>query len=215
VNVRVEDDPAGVVAQMLREAAGGQVVLTGGSSPQRAYELAADADWSGTTVWFSDERRVPFDDERSNWLMAEQALFARTEHRPDVHRMEDAASYEKDLRGHLGETPRFDFVLLGLGPDSHVASLFPGKPEVDVTDRWVVDVPEAGLEPFVPRTSLTMPLLNAGAHVVFLITGENKVDAVRRAFAEDDPSAPGAHVRPDSGELTLVLDAAAAKGLDR
>ena len=213
MNVRVEDDPAAVVAGMLRDSLGGHVVLTGGSSPKRAYELVADADWGLTTVWFSDERKVPFDDERSNWLMAENALFSRTASRPDVHRMEDADAYAEDLRGHLGELPRFDFVLLGLGPDSHVASLFPGKPEVDVTDRWVVDVPEAGLDPFVPRISLTLPILNAAAKVVFLITGENKADAVRRAFADADPDAPGARVRPESGELTLVLDAAAAEGL--
>jgi 6-phosphogluconolactonase len=150
--------------------------------------------------------------------MAERALLAKLDPRPEVLRMQGelghergADAYEALVRDRLGDEPRWDLLLLGLGPDSHCASLFPGKPEVEVADRLVVGVPEAGMEPQVPRISLTLPAINAARHVVFLVTGESKRDAVRRAFGEDpDMSSPAAHVRPHDGELTVYLDPAAA-----
>jgi 6-phosphogluconolactonase len=220
MRIEVLDDPAAAVADLLAgaAAAGGNVVLTGGSSPKHAYELAAEADWSGATVWYGDERCVPPDHEWSNHAMAEAALLSRLEPRPDVMRMSGelghargADAYEALVRDRLGDEPRWDLLLLGLGPDAHTASLFPGKPEVGVTDRLVVGVPEAGMDPQVPRISLTLPAINAARHVVFLIAGESKRDAVRRAFGDDpDPTSPAAHVRPADGELTVYLDPAAA-----
>jgi 6-phosphogluconolactonase len=218
--LQVLEDPAAEVARLLRETAraGGHVVLTGGSSPKRAYELAAEAgdDWSGATVWFGDERCVAPDHPDSNFAMADAALLSRLQSGPTVHRIEGERGYEEGARGYeelvrgaLGDQPAFDLLLLGLGPDSHCASLFPGRPEKDVTDRLVVGVPEAGLEPWVPRVSLTVPGLIAARHVVFLVTGESKRDAVRRAFVEEDPASPAARVRPVAGELTVLLDAAA------
>lgn len=218
--LRVLEDPAAEVARLLTEAAlgGGHVVLTGGSSPRRAYELAAatGGDWSGATVWFGDERCVAPDDEDSNYGMARAALLSRLQSPPTVHRIEgergweDAPrGYEELVRGELGDEPRFDLLLLGLGPDSHCASLFPDRPEKDVTDRLVVGVPEAGLEPWVPRVSLTVPALVSARRVVFLVTGESKRDAVRRAFVDEDPASPSARVRPRDGELTVLLDPAA------
>jgi 6-phosphogluconolactonase len=218
--LRVLDDPAAEVARLLGEAAaaGGHVVLTGGSSPRRAYELAAAAgtDWSGATVWFGDERCVPPDHPDSNYGMAHAALLSRLDPEPLVHRMRgedghEAAAREYDgvLRAELGDAPRFDLLLLGLGPDSHCASLFPNRPEKDVDDRLVVGVPEAGLEPWVPRVSLTIPALNAARRVVYLVTGESKRDAVRRAFVDEDPASPSARVRPPDGELLVLLDPAA------
>ena len=210
MRIEILDDPADAVAELLA-AATGHVVLTGGSSPRRAYELAARADWSGTTIWFSDERCVPPDHEWSNYRMADEALLSKLYPRPEVLRMEDADAYEAEVRVRLGDDPRWDLMLLGLGPDSHTASLFPGKPEVDVTDRLVTGVPEAGMEPYVPRISLTLPAINAARHVVFLVTGESKREAVRRAFGDEaDPASPAAHVRPRSGRLTVYLDPAAA-----
>jgi 6-phosphogluconolactonase len=210
MRIEVLDDPAAAVADLL-VATAGHVVLTGGSSPRRAYELAASGDWSGKTVWFGDERCVPPDHEWSNYRMAEEAMLSRLDPRPEVLRMEDADSYEALVRDRLGDEPRWDLLLLGLGPDSHTASLFPGRPEVDVTDRLVVDVPEAGMEPQVPRVTLTLPAINAARRVVFLVTGESKREAVRRAFGDPaDPASPAAHVRPASGDLTVYLDRAAA-----
>jgi 6-phosphogluconolactonase len=210
-NIEVLDDPAEAVADLLVQASG-DIVLTGGSSPQKAYELAAArrADWSGVTVWFTDERAVPPDHELSNFAMADKALFSRLDTPPRVQRMkgelgadEGAAAYAAEL----GDDPRFTLMLLGLGPDAHIASLFPGKGEKRVTDRLVVGVPEAGMEPYVPRISLTLPAINRADLAVFLVTGANKQEAVQRAFGDEpDPESPAAHVRP----VTVYLDAAAA-----
>ena len=218
--LRVLDDPAVEVADLLCAAAeaGGNVVLTGGSSPARAYEMAAarGADWSAATVWFGDERCVSPGDERSNFRMADATLLSKVSP-GEVFRMEgelgpDAGAdrYETLVRERLGAEPHWELVLLGLGPDSHCASLFPGRPEKDETARLVVGVPEAGLEPFVPRISLTIPALNAARRVVFLVTGESKREAVRRAFVDEDPCSPAARVRPADGELLVLLDPAAA-----
>jgi 6-phosphogluconolactonase len=220
-DLRVVDDPASELAGMLCEvaAAGGHIVLTGGSSPAKAYGLAAErgTDWSGATLWFGDERCVPPDHEWSNYSMAEATLLSRIAARPTVHRMEGelgpeagAGAYEAEIRESLGAEPRWDLLLLGLGPDAHTASLFPSKPEKDETSRLVVGVPEAGMEPQVARISLTVPALNAARHVVFLVTGESKREAVRRAFVDEDPESPASRVRPPAGELTVLLDPAAA-----
>jgi 6-phosphogluconolactonase len=210
-NIEVLDDPAEAVADLLVQASG-DIVLTGGSSPQKAYELAAArrADWSDVTVWFTDERAVPPDHEFSNFAMADKALFSRLDKPPRVQRMkgelgpdEGAAAYAAEL----GDDPRFALMLLGLGPDAHIASLFPSKGEKHVTDRLVVGVPEAGMEPYVPRISLTLPAINRADQAVFLVTGANKQEAVQRAFGDEpDPESPAAHVRP----VTVYLDAAAA-----
>jgi 6-phosphogluconolactonase len=227
MDIRVEENPAAVVAEMLVEAGGrgSQLVLTGGSTPKLAYEMAsrADVDWSGSTVWFSDERCVPPEHGLSNFRMANDAFFGRINRgqRPAVMRMEGevgpdagAAGYEALVREHLGPSPRWDLMLLGLGPDAHCASLFPGKPEVEERSRLVTGVELAGMEPQVPRISLTLPAINGARRVVFLVTGKDKAKAVVRAFGDpSDPSSPAAHVRPTAGELTLILDEAAAKEL--
>jgi 6-phosphogluconolactonase len=226
MDIRVEENPAATVAEMLVEAAtaGGQLVLTGGSTPKLAYETAArtGADWSRASVWFSDERCVPPESGLSNFRMTNEALLGRMDKslRPTVYRMEGelgpdagAAAYEALVREHLGAEPRWDLVLLGLGPDSHCASLFPGKPEVDERRRLVVGVELAGMEPQVPRISLTLPALNGARRIVFLVTGKDKAQAVKRAFEHSDPDSPAAHVRPSAGELLVLLDPAAAKEL--
>jgi 6-phosphogluconolactonase len=225
--IEVLENPAERVAEMLGEvaAAGGHIVLTGGSTPKLAYEMAARAgvDWSGATVWFSDERCVPPENGLSNFRMANDALLGRLDRsmRPDVVRMEGelgpeagAASYEAAVRERLGNDPRWDLMVLGLGPDSHVASLFPGKPEVAERGRLVVGVELAGWEPQVPRISLTLPALNAARRTVFLVTGKDKAKAVVRAFGDPpDPASPAGHVRPRAGELLVLCDAAAATEL--
>jgi len=210
-NIEVLDDPAEAVAGLLVQARG-DIVLTGGSSPQTAYERAAArrADWSDVTVWFTDERAVPPDHELSNFAMADTALFSRVQTPPRVMRMKGELGAEKGAAAYaaeLGDEPRFTLMLLGLGPDAHIASLFPGKGEKHVTDRLVVAVPEAGMEPYVPRISLTLPAINRAERAVFLVTGASKQEAVRRAFGDEpDPESPGAHVRP----ATVYLDPAAA-----
>jgi 6-phosphogluconolactonase len=223
----VEENPAAVVADMLAEAAdrGSHIVLTGGSTPKLAYETASrsGANWNGSTVWFSDERCVPPESGLSNFRMATDALLGRItrDQRPTVMRMEGeagpeagSASYEALVREHLGGEPRWDLLLLGLGPDSHCASLFPGKPEVEERSRLVVGVELAGMEPQVPRISLTLPALRTARQTVFLVTGADKAKAVARAFGDSpDSTSPSAHVRPIAGELLVLLDPPAAKEL--
>src|SRR5699024_8770807 len=112
------------------------------------------------------------------------------------------------------QMPRLDLMLLGLGSDAHVASLFPNHDTLRVNDRVAVGEEEAGLEPFVPRVSLTLPVLSSGRHIVFLVTGEGKAEAVEKAFGrEPSPDAPASLVRPRDGRMTLLLDAAAASRL--
>jgi 6-phosphogluconolactonase len=225
MEVRVLDDPAHACAEMLCDAASASshIVLTGGSTPAVAYQQAAGmgADWSGTALWFSDERCVPPEDELSNYRLAKESLLDRLDGElPEVHRIPaergphvGADDYEVEIRERLGQQmPQFDFILLGLGPDAHVASMFPGHATLEVTDRPVVGEEQAGLKPFVPRVTLTLPVLCGGQHIVFLVTGADKADAVDRAFGDHQSGteAPGSLVRPRGGRMTVLLDAAAA-----
>jgi 6-phosphogluconolactonase len=213
-----EAEAARVVAERLAEQAraGSSVVLTGGSTPKRAYEIAArlEPDWSAVTLWWGDERCVPPDDENSNFGMAKEALLDRLEAEPgEVHRIRGelgrdagAADYALELE-HVGT---FDLVLLGLGPDGHIASLFPDFPTLDVTDHDAVGSP-AGHEPFVDRISLTLPRLANTRELLFLVTGEDKADAVARSFGgEPSPDTPGSLVRAAHGPTRAVLDRASA-----
>jgi 6-phosphogluconolactonase len=221
MDIQVLEDPARACADILVEAAaaGAHIALTGGSSPGAAYEIAAGADWSRAKLWWGDDRCVEPGDERSNYRLAKETLLDRLGHEPaEVHRIKGelgpdagADDYEQQLRA----VDRLDLVLLGLGPDAHVASLFPGHDTLQVRDRRVVGEPEAGLEPFVPRVTLTLPALCDGRHIVFLVTGESKAEAVEKAFGgESSLDAPGSLVRPVDGRMTVLLDAAAASRLD-
>jgi len=223
--VRISDQLVEDAAQLLAEAAerGGRLVLTGGSTPKATYERLAQmgADWSGAEVWFSDERCVAPDHEQSNFKMANDALLSKIAP-AEVHRMqgelgpEDGAiEYDKELSAVLGPgvVPEFDLILLGLGPDAHCASLFPNNPELGIRDANVAGVEQPGMAPLVPRITLTLPVLNAGRQVVFLVSGEEKAEAVARAFkGTPGPDAPSSLLEP-RGEYVLLCDAAAAKHL--
>jgi 6-phosphogluconolactonase len=219
IELIVDENPASVVADMLAAKAreGGHVVLTGGSTPADAYELAAarEPDWSRTEVWWGDERCVPPDDDRSNYGMAKRTLLDNLAEQPAaVHRMRGELGREagaEDYDRELGELARFDLVLLGLGPDGHVASLYPDQPTLDETERRVLGA-EAHLEPYVDRITLTLPMLRAAHVIVFLVAGADKADACARAFAgEPSRSTPGSLVRAISGPTAAVLDPAAAR----
>ena len=221
LEIVVADDAEGaarIVAERLADAAraGGNIVLTGGTTPKRAYELtpALEPDWSRVELWWGDERCAPAEDAKSNYNLARVALIDRVSRAPAaVHRMrgelgrdEGARAYEEEL----GNLQRFDLVLIGLGPDGHVASLYPDQPTLDVTDRRVIGA-EAKLEPFIDRVTLTLPMLRAADEVVFLVSGADKAEAAQRAFAgEPSRSTPGSLVRAVDGKTVAVLDAAAA-----
>ncbi len=222
VELVVEDDAeaaARTVAQRLAEAAraGGHVVLTGGTTPRRAYELAAgiESDWSRVEVWFGDERCSHPEDPESNYGMARHALLDHVELGP-VHRMRGELGREagaEQYEQELGGLERFDLLLLGLGPDGHVASLFPEQPTLAEAKRRVIGA-EAKLAPWIDRITLTLPMLRATRQLLFLVAGEEKADAVRRAFAAAPSRAtPASLVRAAHGPTTVVLDRAAAAQL--
>jgi 6-phosphogluconolactonase len=212
----VSDDPAAEAAALLAEA-GGHVCITGGSTPRKAYERVASErpDWSGVDVWFTDERCVPPDHEHSNFRMANEALLSRIGG-ATVHRMKGelgpeagAAEYEREVE-EAGR-PAFELILLGLGPDVHTCSLFPGDDALAERERPVVGVETPGMAPLVPRITLTLPVVNASRQIVFLVTGEDKADAVAVAFSgRPDPRAPASLV---DGNVTVLLDEAAARRL--
>jgi 6-phosphogluconolactonase len=219
----VLEDPAAAAADRLAAAvnAGGSVALAGGSAPRPAYErlAAMDVDWSACSLWFGDERCVATDDPRSNFRLARESLLDRVSTEVTVRRIpaergpdEGADAYERELRRAFGnDLPRFDLVLLGIGPDAHCASLFPHGPALEERSRLAVGVPEPGLEPWVPRVTLTLPVLNNAREVIFLATGQEKAAAVARAFdGQPGPDAPSSLVSPTSGSLTVLLDPAAA-----
>jgi 6-phosphogluconolactonase len=226
VELRVVDDPAGEAAEWLVRVAeaGGQIALSGGTTPQAAYERAAalGGDWSRAVLWFGDERCVPPDHEHSNYRMAREALLRHLDPAPEVHRMQGelgpragADAYERQLRVAAGGgVPQLDLALMGLGPDAHTASLFPDQPALQERRRLCVGVGEAGLAPYVARVTMTLPLFNAAREVVFLVAGADKAEAMARAFAgPPTPAAPASLVRPGSGRLVVLSDAAAAARL--
>ena len=217
VELRVSDDPARACAELLA-AASGHIVLTGGTTPGRAYELAAELrdDWSGVELWWGDDRCVPPEHEWSNYGLARRTLLERVRTQPSVvHRIQGelgaapaADLYDEELRGVVP-----DVTLLGLGPDGHVASLYPHAPGLAERERRAIAA-EARLEPYVERVTMTIPVLESAALVVFLLEGEAKAAAAARAFgAPASEAIPGSLVRSRHGETIVLLDPPAARDL--
>jgi 6-phosphogluconolactonase len=214
VEIRVVDDPTREAAALLVEhaSAGGHIALSGGSTPGGAYELAGQLrpDWSRAHVWFSDERVVPPGDDRSNYRLVRTTLLDALSRPPEVHRIrgeraaeEAAALYDEELEGVT-----LDLALNGIGSDGHTASLFPAAPALDERELRAVAA-EAGLEPYVPRVTLTPRVFAETKVLVYLVTGEAKAGVVKAAFADaPSPATPASGIR---GRTTIaILDAAAA-----
>ena len=170
---QVSDDPAGAAATLLKEASG-HLCITGGSTPKVAYERVATerSDWSGVDFWFTDERCVAPDHEHSNFRMADRALLHVAEG-ATVHRMkgelgptEGAAEQEREYEA--AGRPDFDLILLGIGPDAHTCSLFPGDAALGERERAVVGVDTPGMAPLVSRITFTLPVVNASGHRVLV-----------------------------------------------
>lgn len=218
--LHVSDDPAAAVGELLAEQArtGGSIVLTGGSTPGEAYRRAAalEPDWSKVDLWWGDERCVPPEDERSNYRLAKETLLDRISEQPAaVHRIRGELE-PSDAAGELDkklEGVTLDLLLLGLGPDGHVASLFPGSPQLGIEDRRATSGP-AGLEPWVDRVTLTMPELRSASRIVFLVAGEGKAEAVAKAFGgEITPDVPASLVLLANSPVEVFLDRPAASKL--
>jgi 6-phosphogluconolactonase len=207
----------------------GHVVLTGGSTPKAAYAELVTAvrnvglDLSETTYWLGDERCVDPDDDRANSKMIQESLldpladvtvptFKRI--KAELGPAEGADDYEREL--NEAGPPKFDLLLLGVGPDGHTASLFPDQPAVSDRSRLVVGVEMSGLEPFVPRVTFTFTAFAKARRVVMLVSGESKAEAVAAAFgpnARPDPHVPASFLAKEVPELLVLLDPAAAARL--
>jgi 6-phosphogluconolactonase len=203
------------------------VALAGGSTPQRAFELLASErfsqqlDWSRAHIFFGDERTVPPDDAESNYRMANEALLSRVGlPAQNIHRINgvgDAVSnallYEDELRTFFNDDawPRFDLVLLGMGDDGHTASLFPGTKALAEQAAWVA---ANWVEKFASyRITLTVPAINRAAHILFLVTGENKAARLKDVLQGERASEarlPAQMIRPLDGSLEWFIDRAAA-----
>ncbi len=211
--LRVFDDLDGLVDAAVRlflEERPRTIALSGGSTPKPVYEQLAGQDypWAEVEVFFGDERCVPPDHPDSNFGMANEALLSKVTTR--VHAMYDCDPdlYEADLRSVFGEgVPSFDLMFMGIGDDGHTASLFPGKPALDVRDRFVTYVPEPGMPPPHPRLTLTFPVLDAAKLSLFLVSGEPKRERLHQLMAGNE-SIPSARVH--SQRVVILADRAAA-----
>jgi 6-phosphogluconolactonase len=201
--------------------------LAGGSTPRPVYaQLAREAslDWAKIHIFWGDERCVPPDHAASNYRMARAALL---DHVPlpeaNIHRIpgerqpeEAALAYERELRAFfVGDWPRCDLLLLGMGDDGHTASLFPGTAALTVQNRWVVENYVEKLDAW--RITLTVPAINAAANVIFLVTGADKAEALH-AVREGSPlpeQYPSQLVQPGQGSVVWLVDEAAAARLSR
>jgi 6-phosphogluconolactonase len=206
------------------------MLLAGGETPRRTYELLAEeplrdrVPWEGLHLFWGDERSVPPDDPRSNARMVHRALLDRVPvPAGQVHPIpcdrdprQAADEYEELLRRFFaGVAPRFDLVLLGLGDDGHTASLFPDSPVLEERQRWASAARRTGEE--IGRVTLTPPLINQAELVVFLVAGDDKATVLREVL-EDHPdprSRPARMIMPEQGELRWLVDKAAARLLRR
>ena len=201
------------------------LVLSGGSTPRPLYHLLASRfretiSWAHVHMFWGDERYVPAGDAHSNFRMAKEALLdhvpcpAANIHPMPTHLSDPQAAardYEATLKSYFaGQPPVFDLLLLGLGPEGHTASLFPGSPALEEATRWVLAV-TAPADPPV-RLTLTFPVLNRAANVYFLVTGSNKARALHHVLTgtADPHRFPAAGVRPASGTLIWWVDRDAA-----
>jgi 6-phosphogluconolactonase len=225
---------AGLFVQQARQAVQDHgwfsVVLSGGNTPRRTYELLAQppfrdrVPWPYLHIFWGDERCVPVDDPRSNSRMAHEALLdhvsipaqqihpiacAQTPH-------EVAEQYEALLQDFFaGQPPRFDLIFLGLGENGHTASLFPGTPVLAEPERWVAEVYVAEQEMY--RVTLTVPIINQAAVVAFLVAGVGKAQILKEVLEtpREAPQWPAQLIQPQDGVLQWLIDRQASSLLAR
>ena len=202
------------------------ICLTGGSSPKKLYQLLGSDAWRGKIPWervhwfIGDERFVSESDPLNNMAMARAAFLDGNAPAGHIHPIPTttgnpdagAQAYARELQAYYGadqldpSRPLFDMVLMGVGPDGHTASLFPGFPEIEETERWVVGVPRANVAPFVPRVSLTLPVLASCYEMLFEIAGHDKQAILTRLL--NGETLPALRAR-SNGETVWLVDEAA------
>ena len=205
------------------------LALSGGSTPKKLYGLLAtepyrsQIDWEKVQIFWSDERCVPPDDTESNYHLAQEVMLSKLPLSPNqIHRMpadeadRNAASekYSQEMQNVFGEVlPHFDLIQLGMGPEGHTASLFPHQPSLHEKQRQVI--PVIVPKPPPPRLTFTPLILNAARHILFLVTGTEKADAVQAVLQGDyqPDEYPAQIVQPPQGEVTWMLDNPAAAKL--
>jgi len=218
-----------VIARISENAGRVAICLTGGSSPKKLYQLLATDAWRDKIPWrrvhwfIGDERFVPADDPLNNMAVARTSFLDRYAPATNIHPIptstadpadpdRSAALYEGELKSFYGTEaldparPLFDLVLMGIGPDGHTASLFPDYPALDETSRWVVGVPSANVEPFVPRVTLTLPALASCREMLFGVAGSEKRAILTRVLAGENLPASRAQ---STGETVFLVDQAA------
>jgi 6-phosphogluconolactonase len=201
------------------------LVLSGGETPRRTYELLAEdrfkseIPWGRIHMFWGDERCVPLNDPRKNERMARESLLNRVPIPPNhIHPIscegspeQAAREYESFLRSHFREhVPRFDAVLLGLGSDGHTASLFPRSKALREDKRWVTE--SKSPQDHLDRVTLTTNIINRASKVIFLVSGRDKAEILRKVISRDlvgDPL-PARLIRPSSGQLIWLVDKKAA-----
>jgi 6-phosphogluconolactonase len=202
------------------------ICLTGGSSPKQLYQLLATEAYRSRIPWqrvhwfIGDERFVPAGDPLNNMGMARTIFLDQCAPAANIHPIptatadpadpdSGAALYERELQSFYGADtlddarPLFDLVLMGVGPDGHTASLFPDDPALDETARWVVGVPRANVEPFVPRVTLTLSTLASCREMLFEVSGRDKRAILTRLFAGENLPANCAQ---SSGQTIWLVD---------
>lgn len=197
------------------------LVLSGGSTPKKLHAQLVerdDVDWSKVRIWFGDDRYVPLDHAESNYRMAEETLLSKVTPRAvfPMYRgggqEADAAAYEADLVRELGDKP-LDVLILGMGPDAHTASLFPGEPSVSVTDRQVI--PSVGHAGVRERITMTFPRLYHAKETLLLVAGADKKAPLKAALkaAYDPVKLPIQAILNGPSDVTLFVDSAADPGI--
>ncbi|MFK4509822.1 6-phosphogluconolactonase [Bradyrhizobium daqingense] len=219
-----------VMARIAANSSRIAICLTGGSSPKKLYQLLGSDTWRERIPWdrvhwfIGDERFVPESDPLNNMAVARATFLDRNAPAGHIHPIPTAAdspeasaqAYARTLQGFYGaesldpSRPLFDIVLMGVGPDGHTASLFPGYPEIEETTRWVIGVPKANVAPFVPRVSLTLPVLASCHEMLFEIAGHDKQPILTRLL--NGETLPASRARSNGETVWLVDQAALPEG---
>jgi 6-phosphogluconolactonase len=222
VAVRAAEEITRLLNVALEQRSSAHLALSGGTTPARTYELLASSpvEWQRTDVWFADERCVGPQDAESNYRLAAESLLGTAQVPPErVHRMEGelgpqpgANAYAHELRSHLAaedeQLPVLDVVVLGIGPDGHVASLFPGAATLDAPETEICLGVEDSPKPPPERITLSLQMLRVARCCVLLATGAGKADAVDAMLGDPSRHVPASLLARE--RLTVIADDSAA-----